>query len=115
MEARDLNNKLLENFPELTKELNSYIDDEEGLDTGAFLTYEDVFRRHIETAIRIQDKGFLERVGNFLETLIISDDEYTVNVVTVAILEGLKAYCSEDEIKSFLQPKCLKTYEELEY
>lgn len=115
MNSRDLNEKLLESFPELSEELNNFMSEEDGLDTGAFLTYEDVFRKHIEVAIRVKDNAFLQRAGKFTEALMETDDEYACSVVTVGVLEGLKANCEENEVVAFLQPKCLAEFEELEY
>lgn len=114
MDACDLNEKLLTNFPELADELNNYMNEYDGLDTGAFLTYEDVFRKHIETAVRTDEEAFLKRTSEFLEDLMATGDEYACNVVTVGVLEGLKANCKINDVRAFLYPKCLAEFEELD-
>lgn len=114
MEARELNEKLLANFPELNDKLKTYMEEEDGFDTGAFLTYEDVFRKHIETSLRINDIAFLERAGKFLEELMETGDGYACNVVTVGVLEGLKANCNINHIRSLLRPKCRSVFDEID-
>lgn len=39
------------------------------METGVFLTYEDVFRTHVEHALTSGDSVFLERVTDFIEGL----------------------------------------------
>ncbi len=115
MKEQTLNEMLLEAFPELTEGFKTYVEWQDGIDTGAFLTYEDIFRPFIENAIAHNNNAILERVGSFLETLFVSGDEYAVNVVSVGILEGLKANCSNDAVRAFLLPNTLKEFEEIEY
>ena len=110
-----LNKMLLEAFPELTKDFKAYVEWQDGIDTGAFLTYEDVFRPFIENAIANNNNVILERVSSFLETIFVSGDKYAVNVVSVGILEGLKANCNNEAVRAFLLPNTLKEFEEIEY
>lgn len=51
MKEQTLNEMLLEAFPKLTEDFKTYVEWQDGIDTGAFLTYEDVFRPFIENAI----------------------------------------------------------------
>lgn len=115
MEPRQLNEILLEEFPELATELEKCISWQDGMDTGAFLTYEDVFRPRLEKAVELGDDGFLERAGTFIERLLLSGDEYTVNVMIVGILEGLKANCDNDAVREFLRPRSLEEFDSLRY
>ena len=50
-----LNEKLLVLFPELKSEFEDYVSWQDGMGTGAFLTYEDVFRPHVEHALATGD------------------------------------------------------------
>ena len=121
--VRDLNDRAvlkksvehIVDFPELKDEFDDYVSWQDGMDTGAFLTYEDVFRPHIESAIGGDDASFLERAGAFIEELYLTADEYAMNVVYVGILEGLKANCNNEKVCAFLKPITQKEFEELKY
>lgn len=115
MNEKQMNGALLKAFPEIKEELESYASWQDGMETGAFLTYEDVFRPHVEKALQAGDTAFLERVANFIEGLYLTADEYAMNVVCVGILEGLKANCDNDSVRAFLNPVTHKEFEELEY
>lgn len=115
MNERQMNESLLAAFPELEEEFEKYVSWQDGMDTGAFLTYEDIFRPHIERAIENGDIGFLERASIFIESLYLTGDEYAVNVVYVGILEGLKANCDNDAVRMFLKPVTRKEFDELKY
>ena len=115
MNERQMNESLLAAFPELEGELAKCVSWQDGMDTGAFLTYEDVFRPHIERAIEDGDADFLGRAGVFIEDLYLTGDEYAVNVVYVGILEGLKANCDNEAVRAFLKPVTQKEFDELRY
>ena len=65
-------------------------------------------------AIRDKNKPLMTRVGSFIEELVTSSDDYSVNVATVGMLEGLKASGSCPAC-DFLGPASLKEYNALEY
>ena len=113
MEAKHMNEALLMAFPELEAEFNEYVSWQDGLNTGAFLTYEDVFRPHIEAAILANDAPFLLWASNFIEDLLLSQNPYAVNVATIGLLEGLKANCEANAARAFLKPAALSAYDEL--
>ena len=104
MDERQMNELLLAAFPELKEEFEEYASWQDGIDTGAFLTYEDIFRPYIERAVENGDLAFLDRASTFIEDLYLTEDEYAVNVVYVGILEGLKANCDNEAVRSFLKP-----------
>ncbi len=115
MNESELNNKLLTSFPELKAEFEDYISWQDGMDTGAFLTYEDIFRPRIERALKTGDSAFLERAANFIENLYLTGDSYAMNVVYVGILEGLKANCDNEKVRIFLKPVTRVQFDELAY
>ena len=115
MNEKQMNELLLAAFPELKDELDQYVSWQDGMDTGAFLTYEDVFRPHVELAVENGDAGFLERASTFIEDLYLTGDKYAVNVVYVGILEGLKANCDNEAVRAFLKPITKKEFDELKY
>lgn len=91
MEARQLNELLLEAFPELKGEFDHYTSWQDGIDTGCFLTYEDLLLPLARQALEQKDEKTIGRVAAFIERLLGLDDDYAENVATVALLEGLKA------------------------
>lgn len=115
MNEKQMNELLLAAFPELRDEFEKYVSWQDGMDTGAFLTYEDVFRQHLEHAIEEADAIFLKRAGSFIEDLYLTGDRYAMNVVYVGILEGLKANCDSEAVRAFLEPATRKEFDELKY
>ena len=97
-----MNEALLAAFPELIGEFDKYTSWQDGISTGAFLTYEDILLPYVENAIDKNDTVLLSRVADFIEKLITSDDEYAENVVYVGILEGLRASCDNSKVRDFL-------------
>lgn len=90
MTERELNAILMETFPELRAELTSYMEEDgDGMDTGCFLTHEDVLHPFIDSAITRRDQQALKRVGAYIERLMNLHDEYAENVATVGLVEWL--------------------------
>ncbi len=115
IDEKQMNESLLAVFPELKQEFEKYVSWQDGMDTGAFLTYEDLFLPRIERAIEDGDEGFLARAGAFIENLYLTGDKYAINVVYVGILEGLKANCANEAVRAFLKPITRKEFDELKY
>lgn len=115
MNEKAMNELLLEAFPEIKDDFEKYVSWQDGVNTGAFLTYEDVFRPHIEQAVENGNTSFIERASSFIEDLYLTGDEYAMNVVYVGILEGLKANCDNKAVRSFLKPSTRKEFDRLTY
>ena len=115
MNESELNERLLSSFPELKAEFEDYVSWQDGMETGAFLTYEDVFRPRIEHALTAGDSTFLERTANFIESLYLTGDDYAMSVVYVGVLEGLKASCDNEKVRAFLKPVTRKQFDKLTY
>ena len=79
----ELNEGLLGSFPEIKSEFESYVSWQDGMETGAFLTYGDVFRSHVERALTTGDSVFHERTADFIENLFLTGDDYATSVVYV--------------------------------
>lgn len=90
MTERELNALLMETFPEIRDELLAYMEEDgDVMDTGCFLTHEDVLHPFVAAAIDINDIGVLKRVGDYIEALLTSHDEYAENVAAVGLVEWL--------------------------
>lgn len=79
------------------------------------LTYEDVFRPHVEHAPTTGDPAFLERTADFIEGLYLTGGDYAMSVAYIGILEGLKANCDNEKARAFLKPVTRKRFDELAY
>ena len=109
-----LNTLLLQTFPELTGQFEEYTSWQDGMETGCFLTYEDLLLPIARHALDEHDEAFLARLGAFIERLMTSGDDRTVNVATVGLIEGLKAY-GNTLIRAFLGPVSLEEFDTLVY
>ena len=114
MNEYELNSRMLSSFPELVGAFEEYASWQNGMHTGCFLTFEDILLPFAIDAIRAKDELLLTRIGAFIEELMTSGDDYSVNVATVGMLEGLKA-SGECPAGDFLGPASLKEYNALEY
>ena len=61
------------------------------MDTGCFLTFEDLLLPVARKALRNRDEEVLARFGRFVEELMSSYVEYAVNLATISLQEGAKA------------------------
>ena len=109
-----LNGLLLESFPELIDKFKEYTSWQDGMETGCFLTYEDLLLPLARHALDNHDEAFLTRLGAFVERLMTSGDDHAVNVATVGLIEGLKAYGSL-LVRSYLGPVSLEEFDTLIY
>lgn len=114
MDETKLNLLLLKRFPELTRQFEEYTSWQDGIATGCFVTYEDLLLPLARQALDAHDGNFLTRLGDFIEELMNSGDEHAVNVATVGLIEGLKAY-GNLLIRSFLGPTSLKVFDHMIY
>ena len=76
MEVRQLNELLLEAFPEVKGEFDRYTSWQDGIDTGCFLTYEDLLLPLARQALEQKDEKTIGRVAAFIERLLGLDDDY---------------------------------------
>lgn len=109
-----LNGLLLAKFPELKGKFEDYTSWQDGMETGCFLTYEDLLLPLTRQALDKRDEALLTRLGAFIEQLMTSGDDYAINVATVGLIEGLKAYGNQ-LVRSFLGPISLKEFDALIY
>lgn len=109
-----LNTLLLERFPELIVQFEEYTSWQDGIETGCFLTYEDLLLPLTRQALVANDKLLLTRVGSFIEELMNSGDDHAINVATVGLIEGLRAY-GNPLIRSFLGPVSLNEFDTMAY
>ena len=110
MDEIKLNTLLLQTFPELAGQFEEYTSWQDGMETGCFLTFEDLLLPLAYLALDNHDETFLTRLGAFIEQLMTSGDNYAVNVATVGLIEGLKAH-GNPLIRSYLGPVSLEEFD----
>ena len=114
MNTEQLNRLLLEAFPELADEFEEYTSWQDGMETGCFLTYEDLLLPFARDALDAKDDVKLTRIGTFIEKLVTLGDDYAVNVATGGLLEGLRAD-GYDTIRQYLGTTSLAEYDSMAY
>ncbi len=101
MNSRELNLKLIKTFPELTNKYKAEISWQEGDDTGSHVVYGDVLIPFIKKAIQDKNELILKRVFEFLELLLLSKDEYVIEVVYFSVIESL-IYDEEIQLDTYI-------------
>lgn len=114
MKSRELNQLLLDRFPEIENKFNEETEWQEGIDTGSTVVYEDVFMPYLLKAIEDDNQKKLKLLFNFIEELSAIEDEYVKNVIRVAIIDNFHYYDDEINFKEYLQKNSLKIFNELD-
>ncbi|MDR1387597.1 MAG: hypothetical protein LBJ44_08455 [Propionibacteriaceae bacterium] len=115
MEAGELNGLILTEFPELRRE---YEDDQvlwggdEYGPTGSYIICACLLNPYLRLCLDDDDKGAVQRVFNFLESLLELGDDYVDNVVAVGVVE-MFLYSLSDEMRDLLGPLARRDYDEM--
>ncbi len=110
MEPKELNQLLLSEFPELQEKFDEETSWQDGINTGSFIVFEDVFMPFLETNVELNNVEMIERLYSFIEKLCDIKDPYAENVLYVAILENISDYVNPKPFEKYLKPKSLKIY-----
>lgn len=89
MNSKDLNNMLINEFPELNKEIMDEISWQEGLYTGSHVVYGDVLVPYLRKCIDSQNEIKVIQILNFLEKILKYNEKYSGEVITLSVLEAL--------------------------
>jgi len=102
MTSKELNEILLLKFPELKDKFDEETSWQDGIDTGCFITFEDVFMPYVKEVVRQSDINKINKVFEFIEYLSLIKDDYVENIVCVAILENIASFLDKEKyIKNF--------------
>ena len=107
MTCKELNQKLLDSFPELSKSFEEETSWQEGLETGSTVVYEDVFMPFVEESIEKNDDARISRIFNFIEELAQFDDEYARQLLMICIFDNLVFFDDEIDYEKWLGPNSL--------
>ena len=115
MNSKELNLKLVEVFPEIKDSFVRETSWQDGNETGSHIVYADVFVPFIKKQISNKDQQLLVRIFTYVEELLLSNDEYTSEVIALSVLESL--FFDEDVDNSFFiqfaKPKTLESIKEI--
>ena len=112
MQSKELNNLLLEKFPELNEKFIEETNWQEGIETGSFIVFEDVFMPFLEVNIEMNNADIIERIYSFIESLCYIDDKYVQNVLYVAIFENIASYANPIPFVQPLKEKSMEIFNE---
>lgn len=89
MNQRELNLRLLENFPILESAYREETEWQESDDTGSHVVYGDVFAPYIIEKIKQNDMKELANCFRFIEKLLEENDSYIENVISCSVIESI--------------------------
>ncbi|MBQ9046678.1 MAG: hypothetical protein IJ120_02150 [Solobacterium sp.] len=109
-----MNRLLLENFPELQDDFEKETSWNEGIETGSYVVYEDVFMPFIIRSFVDKDKNKIDRIMKFVEELSSSDDFEIRNLIGVTVIDNIRMYDIEKEFVPLMGSNTTKLYNEWE-
>lgn len=101
MNSKQLNKLLIAKFPELKKQYCQEVSWQEGDETGSHVVYGDVFAPYIEQLVSENNHKKLQEVFDFIEEILIQNEEYSDEVIMFSILERLM--CDKDILQKCSQ------------
>lgn len=109
----DMNKLLLSRFPELKEDFEKETAWNEGIETGSYVVYEDVFMPFIIKSFAEKNKDDILRIMNFVEEMASSEDFEKRNLIGVTIIDNIRMYNIEDDFILHMGPCTKKMYEDL--
>ena len=89
MDVKQLNQLLIDRFPELEKEYHEEVDWQEGDETGSHVVYGDVFTPYIEKNIIQQNNSEIQKAFSIIEEILARNEKYSDEVILLNVLERL--------------------------
>lgn len=89
MMEEKLNLLLIKRFPELEEQYNEEVSWQEGNSTGSHTVYGDVFNPFARVNILSKNEEIIKRIFEFIEELLMLNDDYADELVITTILEGI--------------------------
>lgn len=82
----ETNGKLISAFPELISLYNGEVSWQEGDETGCHVVFGDVLRPYLNKMLLEKNEMQLQRIFDFLESLLERDEKYLDEVVNLSVL-----------------------------
>ncbi|MCR5491360.1 MAG: hypothetical protein K6F32_04450 [Bacilli bacterium] len=113
MKPREFNSLLLQRFPEIKEDFESYVGWQDGIDTGSFLVVEDVFNKTLWQSLEGGDIALAKRIFSFAEAILNQGDDYACNVIIVGFLEAIKGDERAAQAIPYLLPRSKAEYDSI--
>lgn len=114
MKSCELNRLLIEKFPNLIQEYRDEVDWQEGDETGSHTVYGDVFTPYIVKCIENKKDADLIVIFEYLELVLIKQDEYASEVIALSVLESIQYLLEEkSKYKDMMGNETKKVFEKL--
>ena len=114
MKSCELNRLLISKFPNLIEDYQDEVDWKEGDETGSHTVYGDVFTPYIVRCIKNEKEIELKAIFDYLELVLIKQDEYASEVITLSVLESIQYLLKErSKYKEMIGKETKKVYEKL--
>ena len=104
MTSRELNCMLIQWVPEIAATYEKEVEWQEGDETGAHIIFGDVLVPHIIELVEKQDRESIKKIFEFIEHVLLLEDEYAEEVVVLSVIESLY-YQMEDLSAVYLHMK----------
>lgn len=105
-----MNKLLLFRFPELRESFEKETSWNEGIETGSYVVYEDVFMPFVVKSFAEKDKDKIARIMSFIEDLASSDDFEERNLIGVAVIDNVRMYDIEKDFVLLMGPHTKKVF-----
>lgn len=90
MTSNELNTLLIKSFPKLKNAYEEEVSWQEGDDTGSHIVYGDILTPYLNKCLNEQDEGEIKKVLAFIERILELRDNYSDEVITFSVLEGIE-------------------------
>ena len=110
MKPKELNNLLLEKIPNIKSIFDEETSWQEGIDTGSFVVFEDIFMPYIIHCVEQGKTEEIEKCFSFIEECVTSNDLYQKNVIEVSIIENFHSYDISNKLAGFLKKESAKEF-----
>ena len=107
-----MNNLLLSRFPELQEQFKEETSWNEGIQTGSYVVYEDVFMPYIVRSFVTKDDCSIRRIMDFVEELASSNDFDIRNLIAVTVIDNIRMYDIEKAFVSMMGANSKILYDE---
>ena len=97
MNSAQLNQLLINRFPELKQRYYDEVIWQEGDETGSHVVFGDIFTPYIEENLVKNKVAALEKIFKFIEEVLLLHEEYSDEVILFSVLERL--ICNKEQFE----------------
>lgn len=109
--TKELNTMLLETFPELKEKFEDETSWDDGIETGSYVVYEDIFMPFVVQAFVGDDQESINRIMLFVERLASIDDTDIKNLIGITIIDNVRMYDFEECFANLMGPNSRVLYD----